>query len=306
MSVITSQKITSYYDRFKTVEVTFSREIVKVTGLVTKQVYLKCGGDIWPCVVYAASFEGAKVAANVQAGLMSKLEQAKNTVSLRFCFQKPDTDGPVTFFVSARVSGQSPHGESKDTVLFSLQYTQRPPDDLIEIMGRVLDANVNAGKRKNDRIDLNPEVIRKLNLVTKDTAIYIQGVPRRCMVRDISFSGSKLIMLGVAKFLINREASLRLDFDDPRENFLIKGIFIRAEEVAGRKELLALALEFAENEIPMGYKIRINEYLGQPRNDSKGRAPEDAPASAPVPASAPAPVSAPGVPEPPAEGQDKL
>jgi hypothetical protein len=73
----------------------------------------------------------------------------------------------------------------------------------------------------------------------------------------------------VAKFLVNREAALRFDFDDPRESFLLRGSFIRAEDVEGRKELIALAVQFNNNTIPMGYKIRLNDYLGQTRADQR-------------------------------------
>ena len=284
MGVITSQKITTYYERFKAIDVTFSKEIIAVTGLMTQQVHLKCGGDFWPCVIYSGSFQGAKVAANTQSGLIQKLPSTNNSVSLKFCFKKPEKEGVVTFFVSARVSGYTSYNGSKEVGLFSLQYTQRPPDDLIEIIGRVLDANVNSAKRKEERIILTPDVIRKMNILAKETAVFIQGVPRRCILRDISFSGAKIIMMGVAKFLINREAALRVDFDDPRESFSIKGAFIRTEAVEGRKELIALAVQYGD-QVPMGYKIRLNEFLG-----SKLEARPDA---VPAPQTAPAPQTEP-------------
>jgi len=261
MAIVTSKKITSYYERFKTIEVTFSKEIITITGLKTQQVYLKSGGDFWPCVVFSTSFQGAKVVANAQSGLFQKLQAMNNSVSLRFCFKKPDQEAPVTFFVATRVSGYTPYNGSQEMVLFSLQYTQRPPDDLIEIMGRVLDANVNSVKRKDERITLTPDVIRKINLISKDTAVFIQGIPRRCMLRDISFSGAKVIMMGVAKFLVNREAMLRFDFEDPRESLSLKGTFVRAEAVEGRKELVALAIEY-NDQVPMEYKVRLNDFLG--------------------------------------------
>ena len=287
MGIITGQKITAFYERYKAIDVTFSKEIINVTGLVTEQVYLKCGSDFWPCVIYSGSFLGAKVAVNTQTGLIQKLQPAGNSVSLRFCFKLPDKDSPVTFFVSARVSGYAPHGDSKEVALFNLQYTQRPPDDLIEIIGKVLEANVNSAKRKEERILLTPDSIRKLNITSKDSAVFIQGVPRRCILRDISFSGAKIIMVGVAKFLINREAALRIDFDDPRESFLLKGTFVRTEAVEGRKDLIALAVEFG-GPVPMGYKVRLNEYLGS-KIETKGN-----PAGAAKPANAAEPEGAAG------------
>jgi hypothetical protein len=88
------------------------------------------------------------------------------------------------------------------------------------------------------------------------------------MFRDISFSGAKIIMVGVAKFLVNREVGLRVDFDDPRESFMIKGTFVRSESVEGRKELIALAIEFT-GAVPMGYKVRLNEYLSS-KSETRG------------------------------------
>ncbi|MCL1812450.1 MAG: PilZ domain-containing protein [Treponema sp.] len=268
MGVITSQKITTFYEKYKSIDVTFSKEIIQVTGLVTQQVHLKCGSDFWPCVIYSSSFQGAKVAANTQSGLIQKLQATNNSTSLRFCFKLSDRGAPVTFFVSARVAGYSPYGGSEGVALFNLQYTQRPPDDLIEIIGRVLDANVNSAKRKDERINLSPDTIRRLKIVAKEAAVFIQGVPRRCMLRDVSFSGAKIIMVGVAKFLVNRDAGLRIDFEDPKESFLIKGIFVRSETVEGRKDLIALAVEF-NDPVPMGFKVRLNEFFGL-KTDLKG------------------------------------
>jgi hypothetical protein len=265
MGVLTSQKITVYYERFKEIEVTFTREIIKVTGLLTQQVHLKCVGDFWPCVIYSSSFQGAKIVANIKSGLIEKLQRANNYVSLRYCFKNADSSNPVIFFVAARSMGYAPYGGSRDVVMFTLQFTQRPPDDLIEIMGRLLDANVNSAKRREERILITPDSQRKLSILSKESAVFIQKVPRRCILRDLSFSGAKLIMMGVAKFLVDRQAALRIDFQDPRESFLLNGKFLRSENVEGRKELIALAMRFDESSVPMGYKMRINDYLGSIR-----------------------------------------
>jgi hypothetical protein len=269
MAVLTSQKITVYYERFKDIEVTFTKEIIQVTGLLTQQVHLKCGNYIWPCVIYSGSFQNAKVVANVKSGLLNKLQNANNYVNLRYCFRIPDNANPVTFFVAARVVGTSPYGGSEDIKMLTLQFTNRPPDDLIEIMGRVLDANVNSSKRKDERIPLTVDNLRKLKILSTESAVLIQGVPRRCILRDLSFSGSKLIMMGLAKFLADKDVALRLDFDDPRENFLIKGKFIRIESVEGKKEMVAIAMAFEDALVPMGFKIRLNDMLTTIRADNR-------------------------------------
>jgi hypothetical protein len=270
MGVATSQQIAKYYERYKSIDVTFTKEVIKATGLVTQQVYLKCVGETWPCVIYSSSFEGAKIIVNARSGLYEKIQRANNYVSLRYSFKESDKIDPFMFFVSARAAGYAPYGGSPDIAMLTMTFTQRPPDDLIEIMGRLLDANINSAKRREERILLTPESMRKLHLASKETAVFIQGVPRRCILRDISFSGAKVIMAGVAKFLLEREASLRLDFDEPREGILVKGRSVRAEDVEGRKDLIALAIHFDEQNVPMSYKLRINDYLTQVRTEPRG------------------------------------
>src|SRR5215469_1326512 len=175
MGVLLSQKISVYYDRFKNIDVTFTKEIIQVTGLLTQQVHLKCGNDFWPCVVYSASFEGAKIVANIKTGLLGKLQSTNNFVSLRFCFKPPGETNTVTFFIAGRVQASAPYGNSQDVNMFTVQFSNRPPDDFIEIIGRVLDANVNSSKRKDVRIPLTPDNMRKLNILSTESAVFIQG-----------------------------------------------------------------------------------------------------------------------------------
>jgi hypothetical protein len=269
MGVLTSQKIAALYERYKGIDVTFTKDMIQVTGLLTEGVHLKCGSDFWPCFLFTSSFQGAKLVANTKSGLAGKLQKANNLASLRLSFKSTETGNPLTFFVAARVLGMAPYKNSDDISMISIQYTQRPPDDLIEVIGRVLDANVNSAKRKDERIIITPETQRKIKLLSKESSAFVQGVPRRCILRDVSFSGAKVIMMGVAKFLVDKETALRLDFDDPRESFLIKGKFIRSENVEGKKEMIALAMEYNDAFVPMGYKIRINDYINTTRADSR-------------------------------------
>ena len=268
MGILTAQKVAAFYERFKDIEVTFTKDMLQVTGLVTEQVHLKCGSDFWPCVLFATSFQSAKIIANIKSGLLEKLHRANNIISLRFCFKSSDKGNPVTFFVAGRVTGTAPYKNSQDVYMLTIQYTQRPPDDLIEVVGRVLDANVNSSKRRDERVTLTTDNLRKLKL-SPETAVFIQSVPRRCILRELSFSSAKIIMLGVAKFLLDKETALRFDFDEPRESFLVKGKFTRAEMVEGKQDMLALAMEYDEALVPMGYKIRVNEFINTLRADSR-------------------------------------
>jgi hypothetical protein len=236
--------------------------MIQATGLLANQICLKCGGDMWPCVIFSSSFQSAKVVSNTKTGLLAKLKAANNAVSLKFSFKAHENkSGPLTFFVNARAAGYNFYGNSEDVAIFTLQFAQRPPDDLIEINGKILDASVNSSKRIDERIIITPDSIRKLSITAKENDIIIQGVPRHCILRDVSFSGAKLIMMGVAKFLIDKDVVLKINFDDPAQTYSIKGKIIRTEAVDGRKELVALAINFDASVIPIAYKIRINNFL---------------------------------------------
>ncbi|MDR3342942.1 MAG: PilZ domain-containing protein [Treponema sp.] len=239
-----------------------TKEIVQAMGLIAKQIYVKCMGDFCPCVMYSSSFQSAKILVNIKAGLIQKLQEANNVASLRLCFKSIENREPVVFFVSTRSVGYSPYSSSKDVVMVTLQFTQRPPDDFIEILGRILDTSVNFARRKDERILLSNDNQRKLKIMSKESALFVQKVPRHCILRDISFAGAKIIVLGVAKFLEDREVSLYIDFSEPRERFLLKGTFVRSEIVEGRTDLVAFAMVF-NDPIPMGYKLRINDYFNQ-------------------------------------------
>jgi hypothetical protein len=267
MGVLTSQKISVLYDRFKDIDITFTKEIIQVTGLNTQQVHLKCGNDFFPCVVYAASFENARIVANVKTGLLAKLQAANNLMSLRFCFTLPGETKTITFFIAGRVLACAPYNNSDEVNMFTVQFSNRPPDDFIEIMGRVLDAQINSAKRKEDRIQVTQDNLRKLSLMSSESTIVIEKVPRRCILRDLSFSGAKVIMMGIPKFLLGKEGLLRLEFNDPRESYSVKGKFIRADQVEGKREMVALAFQFDESIVPMSLKIRLNMFLTATRAD---------------------------------------
>ncbi|TFG83511.1 MAG: PilZ domain-containing protein [Spirochaetales bacterium] len=264
MSIATSQQITKFYATFMSIDVTFTKEVVMATGLLPQNVFVKCIGEQWPCVVYSSSFAGAKVLIASKRSLMERIQKANGSVSLRLSFKLAGKTDPVSFFISGKAAGFAPYAQSKGTLQFmNLQYTQRPPDDFVEIMGRMLEANVNSARRREERIALTPDSIRKIGLARKETIIIIQGVPRRCIIRDLSFSGAKLIIVGLAKFLVGKDCRLRIDIDEPRETIEIPGKVVRYEDVQGRKDLTAIAVHFDEATVPMSYKMHINDYLGQ-------------------------------------------
>ena len=264
MSIITSQQLSKYHDQYANIEVTFTKEVVKVIQLVTKQVFLKCLGYQWPCIIYSSSMTGAKIIANVKSSIQDVTRKANNVVSLRFSFKRTEKGDPVSFYVAAKIAGYSPYGPTNpDLNIIALTFTQRPADDLIHALGTLLEANINSKKRKEERIILTADVMRKIGIKATETTLFIQGVPRKGIIRDVSFSGAKVIILGVAKFLLEKDAIMRIELEESNEIIDIPGKIVRHEPVEGRKDIAAFAVQFRESGIPMQYKIMINDYLRQ-------------------------------------------
>ncbi len=264
MSIITSQQILHYYETYGKIEVTFTKEVIQATQLIPRNVFLKCLGFQYPCILYSSSMVGAKILLNISPSLQQALRKANNVVYLRYCFQKNQKGDPLTFFVPAKVAGSSPYDKNGGNLyFFSLTFTQKPADTLIEILGTLLDATLTSQKRKEERILITTETLKKLGISNKELAILIQGVPRKGILRDLSFGGAKVILLGLAKFIMNKEAVLRLEIEEPRQIIEIPGTIIRHEPVEGRRDISAFAIKFHEGKVPITYKLLLSDYLKQ-------------------------------------------
>jgi hypothetical protein len=261
MGIATNQQISNYYDFYRDKEIIFTKDILRSLRIDPRQIYVKCNGAQWPCIINSTSFQIAKIILGTKGGAFAQITK-KDTppVSLRFCFIEPDNE-PLSFFISGKVAEVTPYMNSQELAIITLSYTQRPPDDLILKLGTLIEASINFTQRKEERIIINQDSKHKLNIEKEETIIYIQNVPRRCILRDLSFSGAKVILLGLSKFIRDKETILRIQFNDPFETIDIKGTIVAADLIEGRQDIVAASIKFDENQVPLSYKIHINNYV---------------------------------------------
>lgn len=261
MGIVTSQQIQNYYDLFRDTEVTYTKDVLKTLAVDPRQIYIKCNGAQWPCIINSTSFQIARIIIGTKGGAFAALaKKDPPPVSLRFFFLQQH-DQPISFFVTGRITQISQYMNSADLAIVTITFTQRPPDDLIDKIGSLLEANSNAIRRKEERIVMTDDSKRRLGISKDETIIYIQNVPRRCILRDISFSGAKVILLGIEKFIKGKDSILRIHFDDPDEIILLEGHIVKTSPVENRAEIIYACLQFDELKVPTSYKIRINTYL---------------------------------------------
>ncbi len=241
----------------------FNKDVNRALMLNSKGVHIRCLGYQWPCIVYSSSMTAAKIIINVKSPIKQIVDKANRMVSLNFSFLTKDRTNPVSFFMKSKVVSYSPyHPEKPDLNFMTLEFAHRPPDELIYRLGELLEAQTRANDRKDERIIINPEVQRVIKLDSSDpVSIKIDKVPRKCILRDLSFGGAKVIIFGVPHFLVNKSAELTLRFEDPDQAVTIAGTVLRFEEVQGRKDLAAFAVSFDEEKLPTEYKLRLNSYF---------------------------------------------
>ena len=196
-----SKQLARYYETYRETQISFNMQVIKDTGLLPDQVQLKCRDKKWPCILYSASLTNSKILAKGTESFFETLHNANNRVSLRLSFRLPDKSDPLAFFVPAKVMGSNRYMKEKEDVhLLALTFNQKPPDDFIEIIGQLLEANANSQKRREERIIITKESSRGLGLYSNEGYVFIEQTSRKCIIRDLSFYGAKVLLAAVSCF----------------------------------------------------------------------------------------------------------
>lgn len=269
--MLSVQRINQLYKEFKNVTVTFNGEVIRALRIVPKEFSLKYKGSQWRCMVHSSSMTAAKALISIDKKRMAQFGREDSLVALRFCFMGLTQSNFISFFVPARVSEFVPYEERGDSLcLLSLTFTSRPPDDLVIILGSFVEANINSKRRSEERISLNTSNMRKLGFNPARAKLTIDGIPRKFVIKDISFSGTSVVISGIGKFLVDRKAVLGIDFEDSSKLVNLEGIIRRFEEVEGHRDIVVLGIQFDVDALPIEYKLRINDFLNSKTNLSSG------------------------------------
>jgi len=269
MPVTTSQQLANYFKEFAETEVTFTKEVIRATRLNPSGVHLKCLGDQWQCVIYSSSMTSARIITNLQTSLNETLRKANNSISLRFSFSDSDKSNPIAFFVKAKSTGFTPYGKERPDLYFAnLTFAQHPPDDLILILGRMLEAKQNSKRRSEWRLPLSAAIVKKIGIVPERTSVTENQNRRRAVLRDVSFSGCKAVVAASSEALLNSNVIVNLTFQDPDESFEISANVCRADPVEGHESISVFGFHYDEEQVPMAYKLRINNAIRSQRSNT--------------------------------------
>lgn len=259
MSITTLYQISNYYDAYRKEEVTLNRYNIKALRFVPQHVLIKCKDSISPCIINSTSMERASVLLEDNNDIVNKIEETM-LVSLKYCFMDEDNN-PIVFFVNAQIESIDSFNSSKNFKILKLKFTKRPSDDLILRLGVFIEINKNFEKYTYQSIHLSITAMRELNIEQNESYASIQSVPRKCIIKSISFGGASIVCVGLPKYLVGDKIKLYFSFSDTYEDISISGVIRNAAFIEGRQDICKIDVTYDLDNIPIAYKSHINRYL---------------------------------------------
>jgi hypothetical protein len=261
---LTSQHLARLYEEFADTEVTFNGQVILESGLVTSDVRLTFGSRHLDCVLYACSMKGARVILEMTPAVADVVAHGTTAASLHLTFRQRDEKAPVSFFVACRIESLSDYNPQKPHVRIAfLEFTQKPSDTLVGVLGSLLEIKSNALRRRDQRIAMTPDVMKRIGLQSKESCVAIDGTSRRCVLRDLSFGGAKVLLSTLGLPQSPHKALLKLQKCEVPDDTVLDGSIVRVEDVQGRDDLVALSIKYS-SEPPISYRQKINSVFTQP------------------------------------------
>ncbi|MCL2706122.1 MAG: PilZ domain-containing protein [Spirochaetaceae bacterium] len=260
MSILTGFQISRLFDLYNDIDITFTKDIVSTTLFSHKETYIRFGGNQKKCLLYSTSMNKGRVIVNIGDNFISKVNKSSGLISLRLAFNVPEKHDIISFYINAKITGYSAYTEGESDLNYAfLSYTQRPPDDLIIILGQLLEANINFQKRKDFRIIINNSNYTTLGFTSRDINLVIENIPRKAIIVDISASGIMAIGVKAFKFHLNKE--LIIKFSSSTNEWQIKGQIVRINDITGRNDVVLIGVQLITETIPISFKMSIESYL---------------------------------------------
>lgn len=259
ISLANHNLITRYYEQYRYLEITFTREIYESLHIAPKQIKLKYKNEQWPCILYSSSLIDAKVILALSNELVELLTQAKS-VSLKYSFFNESKDDVFSFYVPCQVAGVTGYNTAKNSYFVQLTFLHKPPDSLIQVLGSLLDAKNNASMRKEERISINDDSLRRLGIGSKKAQIDLDGIQEDCILRDLSFMGIKVVAVNSQKPSIDKGVRISLKRSE-KPPITVEGRVLRYEAVVGQSDLTAIVISLTEASSLTEYKMMVNRYF---------------------------------------------
>jgi hypothetical protein len=266
MAVRTRHQSDAFYKKYFDHDVTFTNDVLKAINLIVHKNFIRFCGDSIPCVIYSSSLSGARVIVPLNRNNCEKISLGNKIASLNISFRQEKGPDPISIYINAKIMGFTPYKSEKPDINFvTLHYLNKPPDEFIFRLGEVLEARNDTSRRKEQRLIVDDEKAVKMNLQTDKISLFCQGKRNNCIIRDISYSGAKVITRGSKEMYLNKRVMLILNIKglDGIGEMLCTVVHVEEIETSIAENFIVLGLKFDSEGIPESYKNWLKKYIEQ-------------------------------------------
>jgi hypothetical protein len=254
MTVLGTNVLQGLYQEYLTTELTYTKDVAAGLGLLPNESTVKIQGLLFPCVVHSASFQSAKFLLRLKPEQWKVIQFGSKiaTLTLVLLDSRRGKKELYQFNGSLQVLQKHTTPEGDFVFLAAVQFSHRPHEVFLQSHGSYLNLKKEAHQRQSDRILLTPENMGILELASLNTTVIIDKIERKCLLREVSYGGARVILTGVGQLLNDKP----FDLTFPHlvlGNLAITGKITRAENMESHRGLAHVALSYSPGEVPVNY-----------------------------------------------------
>lgn len=251
------------YDEYSHHDVTFNPKVIKSLGLVVDRILLKCGDVKLPCIIFSSSLVGSRILIKLSEEHHNYIKRKKGAVSLSFTFKDQIQKKEISFFVHSKVVSLSIYNESNPELYYCIiEFTNKAPDDLFNILGRYIFKQENRHKRAEERYIIHNNHKSSVCKNLHETIFFNSGKGKRCILTEISIFSAKLILVGhETEWIKGSSVMLIIKCREMEGIGEMLGHVERVELVSQEQSLYSVIIVFNQEFIPPTYKMWVSEFM---------------------------------------------
>ncbi len=264
-SMLPAHQIQSLYDQFKEKLVRFDEKAVASTGLSPDKTTLKVRTLLLPCLLYSASMNNANLIIKLNYTGIQQIDSAKNNGALKLFFAVSGKNEHIQININIKIIEMKLLKAQKNAVYqLSAKYINKPPDDYIVILGKLIEAqSFSPKKEKVEETVKLPELKQNMQRLKKiNTKIFCKGKEENCVLETVSISGARVIIEGARSEYLHNRVMLKMKTKRIKGAGEVLGNVTRYSNMQTINGLVTiLSISFDERDIPDSYKIWLEELI---------------------------------------------
>lgn len=261
--MLSTHNANQLYEQYSGVNVLFTKETVRIMGIIPKNIVLKCGPYHFPAVIRSASMIHCSLVVQNSELFAKALQNQKGKASIRFATHTENSDEPQFFFISGSVRSFEPFPGNEAFSQLEMDYASRAPEALIAMLGPIVEANSNIENRSEERIEINKANASRYNIDLQQCSVKFAGqTKRRCLIKDLSLSGASFIAIN-ENLPLGEPIELAIIQLAPPGAIIMNGVVAGCQTLDQDRSLIAASIEFNKAAAPLDYKLLISAILAK-------------------------------------------